>query len=80
MDVWTGGGEGCIIRPKGAVESWAFAISGPEMVDFVQVVRVTEVDFVGGDANMGPAMLAPVPSVKRKCHLPYWSCSSFTRR
>ena len=53
MDVRTGGGEGCILGPKGAVESRAFAISGPEMVDFVQVVRVTEVDFVGGDANNG---------------------------
>ena len=53
MDVRTGGGEGCILGPKGAVESRAFAISGPEMVDFVQVVRVTEVDFIGGDANDG---------------------------
>lgn len=51
MDVRTGGCEGCILGPKGAVESRAFAISGPEMVDFVQVVRVTEVDFIGGDAN-----------------------------
>ena len=53
MDVRTRGGEGCIVGPEGAIESCAFAISGAEMVDFVQVFRIAEVDFIGGNANDG---------------------------
>lgn len=51
MDIRTGRGEGCLLGPETAIESWTFPVSRSDMVDFVAVIGITEVDFVGSYAN-----------------------------
>lgn len=53
MDIRTGRGEGCLFGSEAAIESWVFPVSRPDMVDFVAVIGVTEVDFVRRDADDG---------------------------
>lgn len=53
MNIWTGRGEGCLFGSEGAIESWVFPVSRSDMVDFVAVIGVTEMDFVRRDANDG---------------------------
>lgn len=54
MNIRTGRGEGCLLSAETAIEGWALPVSRSDMVYVIAVIRVIEVDFVGGYADDRP--------------------------